>query len=102
MTPCFPERACDLPCTFDILAVGVGERYANVRVCIKFHIHMSSLPVDLPRMLVFVRTINQVAAIMVSRFVCMPMIAVGMLVLGSGMELMPSDKLIWFVLLMQA
>ena len=44
MTPCFTGRACDLPCTFDILAVGIGERYATVRVCIKFHIHMFLAP----------------------------------------------------------
>ena len=45
---------------------------------------------------------NQVAAIMASRFLCMPLIAAGMLLLGVKMELIPSDKLIWFVLLMQA
>ena len=45
---------------------------------------------------------DQIAAIMASRFLLTPLIAAAMLVLGSRMELVPSDKLMWFVLLMQA
>lgn len=38
---------------------------------------------------------------MFSRFILMPFVAVAMLMSGSRMRLIPYDKLLWFVLLME-
>ena len=48
------------------------------------------------------RPSDQIIAILASRFVVTPLIAVGLLAMGSKMDLIPSDKIIWFVLLMEA
>lgn len=44
---------------------------------------------------------RKVGAIMFSRFIVMPFVAAAMLMSGSRMRLIPYDKLLWFVLLME-
>lgn len=43
----------------------------------------------------------QVGAIMFSRFAVMPFVAAGLLLCGRRAGLIPFDKLLWFVLLME-
>lgn len=38
---------------------------------------------------------------MASRFLVMPMVAAGLLLTGAKAKLIPYDKLVWFVLLME-
>lgn len=38
---------------------------------------------------------------MISRFMIMPFVAAAMLMSGSRMGLIPYDKLVWFILLME-
>lgn len=44
---------------------------------------------------------GKIAAIMASRFIFMPIIAAGLLLTGAKAKLIPYDKLVWFVLLME-
>lgn len=44
---------------------------------------------------------EQIVAIMASRFIVMPMLAAGLLLTGAKAKLIPYDKLVWFVLLME-
>lgn len=44
---------------------------------------------------------EQIAAIMASRFLVMPLVAAGLLLTGAKAKLIPYDKLVWFVLLME-
>ena len=44
---------------------------------------------------------DKVVAIMASRFLVMPFVAAGLLMSGARMKLIPYDKVLWFVLLMQ-
>ncbi|CAM9855393.1 unnamed protein product [Ascophyllum nodosum] len=44
---------------------------------------------------------KRVVAIMASRFLVMPFVAAGLLMSGARMKLIPYDKVLWFVLLMQ-
>ncbi|CAN0424889.1 unnamed protein product [Ectocarpus fasciculatus] len=44
---------------------------------------------------------KKIAAIMVSRFMVMPLVAAMLLLSGAKAKLIPYDKLVWFVLLME-